>query len=197
MRSDVPEKLLRIASEIRALGSAHTTRLTIIKRWFPDHKRRLPVLAILVASRVARRESMVTREAADLFRRARALLGGHPPAVPRRAAQRLHEDLREFMYIDMYTLGVAIRYSIAEARSHLPSIVDQVEAGAAVELTRRGTPVAVVVSLHQFARLRSDRPRFDEAYRAFLKKFDLRDVGLDPDLIRSLRDSARGRAVAL
>lgn len=99
------------------------------------------------------------------------------------------------MYIDMYSSGVAIRYSIAEARSHLPSIVDQVEAGAEVELTRRGTPVAVVVSLRQFARLRSDRPHFDDAYRAFLEKFDLREVGLDTDFIRSLRDPARGRTV--
>ena len=96
MQSDVPEKLLRIANEIRELGSAHTTRLTIIKRWFRDHTRRLPALAILVASRAANREAKVTREAADLFQSARALLGGHPPVVPRRAAQRLHEDLREF-----------------------------------------------------------------------------------------------------
>lgn len=96
MQSDVPAKLLRIADEIRELGSARTTRLTIVKRWFQDHKRRLPALAILVASRVATREAKVRRETADLFQRARALLGSHPPVVPRRAAQRLHEDLREF-----------------------------------------------------------------------------------------------------
>lgn len=70
--------------------------MTIIKRWFQGHEQRLPALAILVASRVANRKAKVTRETADLFQRARALLGSHPPAVPRCAAQRLHEDLREF-----------------------------------------------------------------------------------------------------
>ena len=41
------------------------------------------------------------------------------------------------------------RYSVAEARSSLPTIVDQVEAGQEIELTRRGIGVAVVVSLRE------------------------------------------------
>ncbi len=98
MPPDVPERLLRIADEIHHLGSAGTTRLTIVKRWFQDHKRRLPALAILVASRVAKRRAKVTCETADLFQRAGALLGSRGRVVPRRAAQRLHEDLREFQW---------------------------------------------------------------------------------------------------
>jgi prevent-host-death family protein len=43
------------------------------------------------------------------------------------------------------------RYSIAEARSNLPSIVGQAEAGREIELTRRGKPVAVLVSLQEGA----------------------------------------------
>jgi hypothetical protein len=98
MQSDVPEKLLRIADEIRELGPARSTRLTVIKRWF-RRKHRLPALAILVASRAANRKTKATREPADLFLRARTLFGSHPPlrpVVPRRAAQRLYEDLRAF-----------------------------------------------------------------------------------------------------
>jgi len=98
MQSDVPERLLRIADEIRELGSARTTRLTIIKRWFQD-KRRLRAIAILIASRVANRKIKGTREATDLYLRARALLGIRPPlcsVVPRRVAQQLREDLRTF-----------------------------------------------------------------------------------------------------
>jgi len=45
------------------------------------------------------------------------------------------------------------RYSIAEARIRLPRIVDQAEAGIEVELTRRGQPVAVLVSCREFERL--------------------------------------------
>ena len=50
-------------------------------------------------------------------------------------------------------MSVSKRYSIAEARSNLPSIVDQAEAGHEIELTRRGKPVAVLVSLRELQRL--------------------------------------------
>lgn len=89
------------------------------------------------------------------------------------------------------------RYSIAEARANLPSIVDQAEAGKEVELTRRGKPVAVVVSLRTLERLRGERGQFGEAYRRFLKKHSLRDVGVDDDLLESTRDREVGREVSL
>ena len=89
------------------------------------------------------------------------------------------------------------RYSIAEARSSLPTIVDQAEAGFEIELTRRGKPVAVVVSLRAFERLRGDRPRFSDAYRNFLTRHSLEDVGVDADFAASVRDKGVGRDVSL
>src|SRR5438093_6140383 len=71
------------------------------------------------------------------------------------------------------------RYSIAEARSRLPSIVDQAEAGVEVELTRRGQPVAVLVSRREFERLRGKRLHFGDAYRKFLEKYSLDEIGLE------------------
>ena len=70
---------------------------------------------------------------------------------------------------------MAKRYSIAEARAQLPSIVDQAEAGQEIELTRRGKPIAVVVSLREFARLSNARVPFIQAYAKFLDclKLDL------------------------
>jgi prevent-host-death family protein len=87
------------------------------------------------------------------------------------------------------------RYSIAEARSNLPAIVDQVQAGQEVELTRRGKPVAVVVSLREIERLRSKPARFDETYERFLKMHPLRESGLEQDFFDSLRDRDPGRKV--
>jgi prevent-host-death family protein len=58
---------------------------------------------------------------------------------------------------------VSQKYSIAEARSRLPSIVDQAEAGVEIELTRRGQPVAVLVSHREFERLRGKRQHFSDA----------------------------------
>ena len=92
---------------------------------------------------------------------------------------------------------MAKRYSIAEARSNLPSIVDQAEAGQEIELTRRGKPVAVVVSLRELERLRGERVPFGEAYRRFLKAHQLSEVGADKDPFESARDRSPGRIVAL
>ena len=89
------------------------------------------------------------------------------------------------------------RYSIAEARSNLPTIVDQAEAGQEIELTRRGKPVAVVVSLRELERLRGERTRFGETYRRFLKTHPLREIGLDDDFFESTRDRELGRKVVL
>jgi prevent-host-death family protein len=100
------------------------------------------------------------------------------------------------MYIKMYTLPVARKYSIAEARSSLPRIVDDADAGQAVELTRRGQSVAVVVSRREFDRLRGVRRDFGEAYRRFLQKFSHDELGLEPDFTGN-RDKSSGRKVSL
>ena len=89
------------------------------------------------------------------------------------------------------------RYSIAEARSSLPTIVDQAEGGQEIELTRRGRPVAVVVSLRELERLRGEQAHFRDAYGKFLKKFPLREIGLDEDFFDSVRGVEPGRKVEL
>jgi prevent-host-death family protein len=101
------------------------------------------------------------------------------------------------MYMMMYITGMSRRYSIAEARSQLPAIVDQAEAGAEVELTRRGRSVAVVVSRQEFERLRGRHLPFGEAYRKFLEKHNLEEIGVRDDFARSARDRTPGRKVSL
>jgi antitoxin Phd len=87
----------------------------------------------------------------------------------------------------MYIPAMPKKYSIAEARSNLPKIVDQAAAGAEVELTRRGKPIAVIISHRQLERLRSERPRFADVYKAFLRKHSLKDVGVADDFFRAGR----------
>jgi len=89
------------------------------------------------------------------------------------------------------------RYSIAEARSSLPSIVDQAEAGVEIELTRRGKPVAAVVALRVLERLRGDRPRFRASYQDFLKRYSLDEVGFDNDFFAPIRGKSAGRKISL
>ena len=89
------------------------------------------------------------------------------------------------------------RYSIAEARSRLPSIVDEAESGVEVELTRRGKPVAVLVSRREFERLQGKRLHFSDAYRKFLERHSLDEIGVDQDFAASTRDRTTGRKVSL
>ena len=97
----------------------------------------------------------------------------------------------------MYTMTMAKRYSVAEARAALPTIIDEVAAGGEVELTRRGKPVAVVVSRQEYDRLRAAKPKFAETYAHFLQRFKLNEVGLDNDFFDSIRDKSSGRKVRL
>jgi len=97
----------------------------------------------------------------------------------------------------MYTLVMAKSYSVAGARANLAEIVDEVEAGNDVEITRRGKKVAVVISAARFARLRGDRVAFTTAYEGFLHEHDLARVGLEPGWAKDLRESDPGRRVKL
>jgi prevent-host-death family protein len=101
------------------------------------------------------------------------------------------------MYMVMYITDMPRRYSIAEARTHLPAIVDQAEAGAEVELTRRGQSVAVVVSRQEFERLRGKHLHFRDAYRMFLARHRLEDIGVGDDFPLAVRDKTTGRKVSL
>jgi prevent-host-death family protein len=103
------------------------------------------------------------------------------------------------MYISMYNLLVSKskRYSIAEARAKLPAIVDQAEAGREIQLMRRGKPVAVVVSIAELEKLRSERPSFAAAYRRFVARHAPADLGLDRRFFDAIREKETGRDVKL
>ena len=69
------------------------------------------------------------------------------------------------MYIFMYMKPR--RYSIARARAELPTLLRAVERGDEVEISRRGMPVAVLLSIADRARLESGRKSFGDAFDAF------------------------------
>ncbi len=86
------------------------------------------------------------------------------------------------------------QYSIAEARDHLPGLVRQVERGGPVELTRRGKPVAVLVSIEEYRRLAANRPSktFMEAVEGFRRAPDFEPIDVDA-VFRDVRDQSPGR----
>jgi len=89
------------------------------------------------------------------------------------------------------------RYSIAEARRNLPTLVNEAESGAEVQLTRRGRPVAIVVSIEEYERLKAPRTDFADAYRAFRSRFPEAVGGISSRYFHGIRDRGRGRQVDL
>ncbi len=90
------------------------------------------------------------------------------------------------------------RHSIAAARSQLPRLVRQAESGKAVELTRRGQAVAVLIGKQQYERLAERARRFSEAWDAYTRTVDLRALEIDPDeVFAGARDRSSGRDTRL
>jgi prevent-host-death family protein len=88
-------------------------------------------------------------------------------------------------------------YSVAQARAALPGILKEVSAGEDVYLTRRGQPVAVVLSTRAYERLTGRPATFSTTYRAFLGRRGVARPALDAAFVRSLRDRSPGRRVPL
>lgn len=97
------------------------------------------------------------------------------------------------MYIDMY-MKRQRRLSIAETRKNLAAVVRSVEKGEVVELTRRGEPVAVLLSARDYDGLTRGAGDLREAIRAFRESTDLSELRID-DVYRDVRDRSPGRKV--
>ena len=84
-------------------------------------------------------------------------------------------------------------YSIAEARNNLAAIVHDVEEEAAVGLTRRGRPVAVLLSVEEYRRLLRGSKDFWSAYDEFRNGVDLERLDIGPEVFEGVRDPSPGR----
>ena len=86
--------------------------------------------------------------------------------------------------------------SIADARDHLPALVRDAEQGHSIELTRRGKPVAFLVSAQEYRNLTAGRRDLWTAIEEFRGSHDL--SALDPEEIwNGVRDRSPGREVDL
>ncbi len=98
MRTNIPERLLKIADDIGELGNVNSTRLVVLKKWF-EKPERPSAFAIWIATRATSRKGKTSGAAAELFREAKALLAGADkcrPQLDRQNAQVLHGRLRDF-----------------------------------------------------------------------------------------------------
>lgn len=78
--------------------------------------------------------------------------------------------------------------SIAEARNRFANVVHETERSGPVEVTRRGQPVAVILSIKDYRRLSAKKRGFWEAYEKLHNDPTLPKVDIDPAIFEGLRD---------
>ena len=88
-------------------------------------------------------------------------------------------------------------YSIAEARNRLAALIHDAEAGSPVRITRRGRPVAVLLSERQYERLTGRRTGFWVALEVFRASVAPEDLEGTVDAFEGVRDRSPGRDVVL
>lgn len=94
--------------------------------------------------------------------------------------------------------GSIREHSIADARRNLPTLIREAEGGMALQLTRRGKPVAMLIGCRQFDRLTAKRTGFAAAYGNFRQTTDLPGLAIDPDdVFGDVRDATPGRHTQL
>ena len=87
---------------------------------------------------------------------------------------------------------------ILHATSRPPALVREAENGKEVELTRRGEPVAMLISYRAFKHLTSIRRGFIAAYRDFTTNIDISNLELNPDeLFGDVREEIGGRDIRM
>ncbi|MBN1317596.1 MAG: type II toxin-antitoxin system Phd/YefM family antitoxin [Anaerolineales bacterium] len=84
------------------------------------------------------------------------------------------------------------RYTIAEARHHFAALVHKVEDSHAVEITRRGKAVAVLLSIDNYRKLLAPKRDFWEAYEKLRQTYPFESLEIDPAIL-NVRSHEPGR----
>jgi prevent-host-death family protein len=89
------------------------------------------------------------------------------------------------------------QFSIAEAKNRLSTIIHYVEKGPCIELTRRGKPVVVLLSIQEYERLSRKYTGFWSAVSEFRRKVEDEGIEISGRDFNGLRDLSSGREVEL
>lgn len=105
------------------------------------------------------------------------------------------------MYIYLYNLEIATmastKVSVAEARQHFARLIKRAQQGKAIEITRRGEPVAVLVSAAEYSAITGERPSFVDATRQVRERLGVDALKIGDADFNGLREQSPGRDVSL
>lgn len=91
----------------------------------------------------------------------------------------------------------ATKVSVAEARQHFARLIKRAQQGKAIEITRRGQPVAVLLSASEYSTLTGERPSFVEATRQIRERLEVDRLDIGDADFENLREESPGRDISL
>ncbi|CAD5941528.1 Antitoxin [Planktothrix tepida] len=90
------------------------------------------------------------------------------------------------------------QYSIEQIPVNLNKIIQEVEQGEPIEITRQGQQIAVILSTTEYERLVNKAPGFWESLQQFRQEMIEEGIEIDPDEVwKNVRDKSPGREVNL
>lgn len=90
------------------------------------------------------------------------------------------------------------QYSIDQVQEHLDTIIQEVEQGKAVEITRQGKQIAAFVPAVEYNRFVRSKLEFGQALDKFRQEILEEGIEIDPDeVFKDVRDRSPGREVDL
>ncbi len=88
-------------------------------------------------------------------------------------------------------------FSIAQTRDNLAALLKTLRRESVIRITRRGKPVAVLLSVEDYDRLTSGKEGFWSAYTKYLQQADLAALDIGPEVFEAVRDKSPGREVGV
>lgn len=82
------------------------------------------------------------------------------------------------------------QFTVAEARSQLANLLHHVESIGPIQISRRGKPVAVLLSMVEYQKLQRGPKSFGDLMAEFRSRHDLSDM---EGVFEGLRDVSPGR----
>ena len=102
-----------------------------------------------------------------------------------------------YLYINKVTNMAATKVSVAEARQNFARLIKRAQQGKAIEITRRGEPVAVLISAAEYSAITGEHSSFMDAMRQVRERLAVDELEIGDAEFEGLREQSPGREVSL
>ncbi len=107
------------------------------------------------------------------------------------------DKLYIYLYIHEVASMAATKVSVAEARQHFARLIKRAQQGKTIEITRRGEPVAVLLSASEYSAITGERSSFMDAMWQVRERLGVDELEIGDAEFEGLRDESPGREISL